>query len=98
MLPFCTTTQSLPEKRRLRRIFSIAAESKSASLILLRNSVKTLSSLVGSVWFMVPITSARITEPGDNSTLAHGTKTVNKNIAVDIQLKSLYFFEKMHAR
>jgi hypothetical protein len=54
MLPFCTTTQSLPEKRRLRRSFSVAADKTSACLILRRNSAKLLSSLLlfGSVSFI----------------------------------------------
>jgi hypothetical protein len=70
MHPFFTITLSLPEKRRLRSSFSVAAESSSASLILRRNSANVLSSTLGSVSVIASFTSARTTEPGNTSNVA----------------------------
>ena len=95
MHPFFTTTLSLPEKRRERRSFCVAAESRSASRTLRRNSANILSSPSVSVSI---IGSSPRPEP-QNLTfrLWHGgISRVNKIIALGILLKYMYSFENTH--
>jgi len=74
MHPFFTTTLSLPEKRKVRRSVSVATESTSASWILRRNSAKVLSSIVGSLSFMLG-TSARTTKTCDTFDFGTGVSS-----------------------
>jgi hypothetical protein len=98
MLPFFTTTLSLPENRRWRRSFSVAADSSRASLVMRRNSVKLLSSAVGSVSFIPCFTSARTAEPSSPRLWHGGIPVVNKNIALRRLLKYMYCFQQISSR